>query len=344
MASDQVLSLEVVTADGRFVTASPTQNTDLFWALRGGGGSTFGVVTSAIVRVYPILPVVTSSFSFNSSQPGITPDIFWAGVRTYVERMPALADAGTYSYFWVYNRSGVFVFEMRPLFAPNHTLSSFTALSKPLFDDLHALGIRITPNNTYHSDYLPAYDAWWGKANAAESVGGVRSISGSRIFPRSNWASVSSLNTTIAAMRHHSEVGKTFGGYHLSPRLRVGPESAVNPAFRRAAMFLITMVPVPENATPAQLADSSRNLGDGLAAWRAVSEKEGGSYLNEAHVMEPDWQQSFYGENYERLLAVKRKWDPKGVFYAWTGVGSEEWEIRDGNVGFQTQDGRLCRR
>lgn len=39
MGADQVLSLEVVTADGRLVTADPNQNTDLFFALRGGGGS-----------------------------------------------------------------------------------------------------------------------------------------------------------------------------------------------------------------------------------------------------------------------------------------------------------------
>jgi hypothetical protein len=42
MAADQLLNLEVVTADGRFVTANAKENADLFWALRGGGGSTYG--------------------------------------------------------------------------------------------------------------------------------------------------------------------------------------------------------------------------------------------------------------------------------------------------------------
>jgi FAD/FMN-containing dehydrogenase len=50
MGADQALAFEVVTADGRFVTADESSNSDLFWALRGGGGSTFGVVTSVIVR------------------------------------------------------------------------------------------------------------------------------------------------------------------------------------------------------------------------------------------------------------------------------------------------------
>ena len=41
LGADQVLSLNVVTADGSFLTADPTQNEDLFFALRGGGGGTF---------------------------------------------------------------------------------------------------------------------------------------------------------------------------------------------------------------------------------------------------------------------------------------------------------------
>jgi FAD/FMN-containing dehydrogenase len=48
IAADSVLAMEVVTPDGRFVTASADTNPDLFWALRGGGGLTFGVVTSGM--------------------------------------------------------------------------------------------------------------------------------------------------------------------------------------------------------------------------------------------------------------------------------------------------------
>jgi FAD/FMN-containing dehydrogenase len=44
MGADDILTIDVVTSDGRFVTASEDQNTDLFWALRGGGAGTYGVV------------------------------------------------------------------------------------------------------------------------------------------------------------------------------------------------------------------------------------------------------------------------------------------------------------
>ena len=58
MACDALVSADVVTADGRFLTASETENADLFWAQRGGGGN-FGVVTSFEYELYPVGPMVT---------------------------------------------------------------------------------------------------------------------------------------------------------------------------------------------------------------------------------------------------------------------------------------------
>ncbi|KAJ4269855.1 hypothetical protein NW762_001524 [Fusarium torreyae] len=52
LASDQILSINLVTPDGQFITADDTQNQDLFWAFRGGGPATFGVVTSMMIKVH----------------------------------------------------------------------------------------------------------------------------------------------------------------------------------------------------------------------------------------------------------------------------------------------------
>ena len=52
---------------------------------------------------------------------------------------------------------------------------------------------------------------------------------------------------------------------------------------------------------------------------------QAGSYLNESDFFESDWQQSFWGANYGRLLSVKKQYDPDGLFFVHHGVGSEQW-------------------
>lgn len=62
----------------------------------------------------------------------------------------------------------------------------------------------------------------------------------------------------------------------------------------------------------------------------------GGAYLNEGNFRQPNFQQVFYGDNYDRLLSIKRMYDPNDLFYGLTAVGSHAWELRN--------DGLLCRR
>lgn len=61
----------------------------------------------------------------------------------------------------------------------------------------------------------------------------------------------------------------------------------------------------------------------------------GGVYMNEANHLSENWKEGFYGANYDRLLAVKKIYDPESLLYARTAVGSDEWS--------EDADGRLCR-
>ncbi|KAL8369951.1 hypothetical protein RB595_000349 [Gaeumannomyces hyphopodioides] len=351
MAADHVMALEVVTADGRFVTASPASNPDLFWALRGGGGGTYGVVTSAVVRAHPRVPVVTSWFNLSTYSPlsgavEATPDAFWAGVRAFFERFVEWTDAGTYSYFWLYNDGGGRLrLEVEPFWAPNHTLESFDALTGPFFAHVRD-GLRLPgfePRTRAFDAFYPAYHDSWGN----ETVGRVH-VPANRLFPRSGFEDPARFNATLDALRVHAEegTGRIWGGYHQAPRNRSGVDNGVSSAWRNAVAFLIAAMPLPDDASPAAVGAANARLLDVIMRrWRdaAPASEGGGSYLNEGTPVEPDWQASYYGEQYARLLEIKRRWDPSEVFYVTTGVGSEGWEVRDGEQGTQTQNGRLCR-
>jgi hypothetical protein len=351
MAADHVMALEVVTADGRFITASPEFNTDLYWALRGGGGSTFGVVTSLIIRVHPKVPVVTSTFTFSTS-PTVNAETFWQAMRAYFILFIPFTDAGTYSWFRITPdpSTNSYTFSMRPFFAPNHTLSSFASLTEPFFSRLKELNIPVEQNTTFHEAYYPAYNYTWGSDRVLNSAGRV-SVPGNWLIPRANWEDEAKFNATFAVIREYVESGRILRGYHQAPRNRANADNAVNSAFREVICFLILYGRLPEgadtdNPSAADLKVASEDLRRNvLAPFRRVAPESegGGAYLNEANVDEPEWQRAFYGVHYERLLEIKRKRDPRGMFYATTAVGSEGWEVRDGEQGVQTQNGRLCR-
>lgn len=59
---------------------------------------------------------------------------------------------------------------------------------------------------------------------------------------------------------------------------------------------------------------------------------DSGSYINEANPSEPDHQHAFWGNNYERLLKIKKKIDPTGLFWCAFCVGGEGWKAIGGRV------------
>jgi hypothetical protein len=338
--ADQVLALEVVTADGEFVTASPDDNSDLFWALRGGGGSTFGVVTSITVRAHPDTVTTSSIWSFNTSK--ISNETFWAGVRTYFDYFISNADAGTYSYFTIAPPTitpGVFTFSMIPFFAPGKDKAATEALLGPWFSRLNALGITFNPNITEYSSYYTA----WLNSFPLEVVEKVNVATMSRLFPRKNFEDPDLLNKTFNAIRASSEAMHFQVHFNIKAQGYQGDDNAVTPAWRDNILFSQQAVRWGINSTASQILSARHNFTYGVAqSWRDIS-PGAGSYLNEADRLEPDFGQAFWGDHYPKLQQLKTKWDPDDVFWAATAVGSERWQVETANR-LPSENGKLCRK
>lgn len=356
MGADQVLSLQVVTADGQFRTASPTENTELFWAIRGGGGSTFGVVTSMVVKAFPDVTTSVATFDWGVRESNVSVETYWRGTSSYFGHFENFTDNGLSAQFFIYPQEtrpqnapadAMPRTSVTPFFGVGKTLAELRAATAPWLAEMAALGINVSA--TWH-EFPSYYPAFFSKLDhTALGVMPYNMTYGSRLIPRAAFDRARGLNATVAAYRALAEQGHMFNGFQLAPTLArakpVGPEgNAVLPAWRDALSHTIVFALWPETFTPAEQMAFRHDFATGSRGMRLLRDATpgSGSYMSESDRLEPDFQDAFFGGNYARLLAIKNKYDPLGVFFASTGVGSEFWQVRSVD-GLPTENGPLCR-
>lgn len=136
LAADQVLEWEVVTGTGELLTASPSQNSDLYWALSGGGGATYGVVLSLTSKAYPDQRTAGANLAFTNE--GVSQDTFYDAVETFIANLPPLVDAGAVSYWLLTNT----FFIMAPTIGPGLEKSQMEKLLRPAISKLNQSDIK----------------------------------------------------------------------------------------------------------------------------------------------------------------------------------------------------------
>ncbi|CAD6572444.1 MAG: hypothetical protein ASARMPRED_005337 [Alectoria sarmentosa] len=317
LSADNALEWEVVDGRGHFLTASRTENSDLYWALSGGGGGSYGVVYSLTIKTHPDGPVTAVDLDF--SNDGTNPDRFFDAIGYFHTQVPGYTAAGGYSFAEITNTS----FVLTPLTLPDMHANQATELVQPFLDYLGKVGINYTKTITEFPGFLQYYNTLI-EPNPGQAV--ENGQYGGRFIPRSV---IDNHNDDLtAALRSITEDG-VFAvsiGINVSSSV-VGNDvyNSVHPSWREAAVTMVLESYWPEGANLTEMSVNARQMTEKWVPALAAVAPDSGCYLSEADNREVDWKQSFYGSNYQRLYSIKAKYDPDHVFYANTSVGSDDW-------------------
>jgi FAD/FMN-containing dehydrogenase len=293
---DNLISADVVTADGQVRTASATEDPDLFWALRGGGGN-FGVVTSFELQLHPVDQVYVGLFFYELEHAATLLRFFREFIQTAPEAygaFPAFQIAPPLPFIPEERHGDTFCVAVVHWAGP---LDEGENAMKPFRDLAPAVAEMVGP--------MP-YPA----LNSAFDP----------IFPkgiRSYWKGSFVRELTDAAVEAHVEHGsrvpEVSSTMHLYPINgachRVGPEETAF-AFRDATYATVIVCAWQD---PAHDAERIEWVRDYYAA--TAPHSEAGGYVNFMADDDRERVQDNYGANYTRLREVKRRYDPDNLFH-----------------------------
>lgn len=179
MGADNIIEASIVTPKGDIVTASECQNEDLFWAIRGGGGGTFGVILSLTVKVFPMPSLSTATVSM-SARNGTSPKSWWMLISSIHKEMIKLQDAGVMGYYTIGGSPQSFQYTMFQ-FNTKDT-SSIDCLIGPLIN--HIQRHKKIVDSSSSTTWLPVWSLIEKIAPSGGDAGTHRGARASRLLPR----------------------------------------------------------------------------------------------------------------------------------------------------------------
>jgi FAD/FMN-containing dehydrogenase len=293
---DNLISADVVTADGKFVTASEQQNEDLFWGLRGGGGN-FGVVTSFEYRLHPIDTVFAGPIFYNLEDAAAVLQMFDEFIRDAPEEFggfPGFQIAPPLP-FIPEDRHGdtlclVVVHWAGPLDQADKVLKPFREVA-PIVADASGPLPYPALNGAFDALYPKGLRAYWKGAFVKD-------------LP----------DAAIAThVEHGSKVPEVTCTMHLYPINgachRVGPNDTAF-AYRDATYGMVFLAGWADPANDAERIAWLRDYHQAMSPYA-----EPGGYIN--FMQDDDYGRirDNYRQNYDRLVQVKRAYDPGNLFH-----------------------------
>jgi len=146
-----VLEITIVTADGDHVIANQNRNEDLFWALRGGGGGTWGVVTSVTYKTHPSTPLSSALLLANSTNADSTQNVLAEIIRL----TPSLVEQGYGGYCRIFPGDQI----QLSFQSPNVTAEETQATFLPLFELVASQpGVSVESSTVVYQDFWSWYE------------------------------------------------------------------------------------------------------------------------------------------------------------------------------------------
>ncbi len=350
-AAGGLLEAEIVTADGTVRTVNACRDPDLFWAIKGGGGGSFGVVTKLTLRTYEL----PQWFGYVGGRITAKSD---AAFRQLIARFVDFYAQSLFNPHW-----GESV-KVKPeneleisMMCQGLDAQQTRDVWRPFIDWAKGSSDYVASDLTVISDQARA---WWDVA-AHRKQGRDAMISDSRAHasPHHAWWSAdrdqvnaflhgyeslwlpatllepaerARLAAALFAASRHWEVQLHFNkGLAGAPADAIASarETATNPVMLDAfALAIVANGGVPGLSSLPYFAGiahrHARSVDDATAELRTLA-PEAGSYVSESNYFNAEWQKAFWGANYPMLRAVKDTYDPDGLFFVHHGVGSEEW-------------------
>ena len=159
---DNVLEITIVTADGNHVIANPYSNEDLFWALRGGGGCTWGVVTSVTYKTHPSTTFSAAFLEVNSTNANSTQNLLTEIIRL----TPSLVEQG----YGGYGGGSTGQIQLL-LVSPNVTAEQTQATFLPLFEFAASQpGFSVSNSTVLYQDFWSFYDPLFNNSDGQVGV------------------------------------------------------------------------------------------------------------------------------------------------------------------------------
>jgi FAD/FMN-containing dehydrogenase len=352
LAAANLLEAEIVTADGAIRIVNASREPDLFWALKGGGGGTFGVVTRLTLRTHD-LPETFGAIRFtikaNSDQAFLRliarfVDLYAETLfnPSWGEQVHAMADNRLICEM---SFQGLDEFKARSAW---QALEAFVVSQAADYAIHQPLTVVVAPARHYWDiDYfretLPSAiivddrpgarprDWWWAGdgAQAGALWHGYTSawlpaelLSAHRRAELVDAWFAASRQWTVSLHFNKGLAGASAAARAASRNTSMNPQ--VLDAFALAIIASEGPSSFPQLPSPnlRDVAARAQRIHAAMAALKQAAPRAG-AYLSECDYFEQNWQQTCWGAHWERLSSIKRRYDPEGIFIVHHGVGSE---------------------